>query len=73
MPERFRRSRTRYENNEGIYVGGKGEKGRTGERALQTNGGIFTPVVITSLFSAFYRSLGQFQIATRVVLSYCRT
>lgn len=31
MPERFRRSRTRYGNNERIYVGEKREKGRIGE------------------------------------------
>lgn len=67
MPERFRRSRTRYENNERIYVGEVrqkekesergGEGGREPERALQTNGRIFTPVVVTSLLPAFYRRL----------------
>lgn len=67
MPERFRRSRTRYENNERIYVGEvrqkEKERGREGgggrepERALQTNGRIFTPVVVTSLLPAFYRRL----------------
>lgn len=58
MLERFRRSRTRYENNERIYVGEEREKEeeeRKPERALQTNGRIFTPVVVTSLLSAFYR------------------
>jgi len=32
MPERFRRSRTRYENNESIYVGERGEGEREREK-----------------------------------------
>lgn len=35
MPERFRRSRTRYENNERIYVGEVRQKEKERERLIQ--------------------------------------
>lgn len=73
MPERFRRSRTRYENNERIYVGEEKEKEREERKRELSKRMVEYLLRSSSPPFSLLPSLEQSQIATRVVLSYCRT